>query len=95
MELADSSNPGLCTDDGNSTAGNYESCTYKVTLLGSIQQEVTKVKGENAALELKIQDLSKELEKMKLKNSRRGSFCSKNLKSDSDMIVYTGLTKGV
>ena len=96
VELTDSSNPVLCTDDGNSTVGNCESCTYKdIFLLGSIQQEVTKVKGENAALDLKIQDLSKELEKMTLKNSRRGGFCSKNLKSDSDMIFYTGLTAKV
>ena len=95
VELTDSPNPVLCTDDGNSTVGNCESCTYKDILLGSIQQEVTKVKGENAALDLKIQDLSKELEKMKLKNSRRGGFCSKNLKSESDMIFYTGLTTKV
>ena len=51
VELTDSSNPVLCYDDGNSTAGVCESCVYKDILLGSIQQEVTKVKGENAALD--------------------------------------------
>ena len=51
MEQTDSSNPVLCYDDGNSTAVVCESCVYKDILLGSIQQEVTKVKGENAALD--------------------------------------------
>ena len=95
VELTDSSNPLLCSDDGNSSAGVCESCAYKDILLGSMQQEVTKVKKENAGLDLKIQDLSKDFEKMKLKTSRRGGLCSKNLKSDSDMIFSAGLTTKV
>ena len=78
-----------------SIEGKRQSCADNDVLSSGLRDDLNKAREENLALDESVCALTKEMTRLRVKHSTREGFSIQNIKHDSDMTFYTGLSMKV